>query len=90
MKRYRIIISGRVQGVWYRQSMLEVAKSLNIKGWVRNLPDGKVEACVEGEEEALKKIIQWCRIGPPHASVEDVEIEEELLSNEFKDFIIRY
>lgn len=90
MKRYHLYIAGKVQGVWYRQSMCNEALKLGVKGWVKNLPDGRVEACVEGEEDAIKRLIDWCYIGPPHAIVKAVEVIEEDFKGEFLDFRIRY
>ncbi len=90
MKRYHLFISGKVQGVWYRQSMLHEAIKLGIKGWVKNLSDGRVEAVIEGEEDALKKLINWCQIGPPEAIVNNVEIIEEVTTSEFSSFKILY
>ncbi len=65
-------ITGRVQGVFYRQSMREAAQALGLSGWVRNAPDGSVEAEVSGPRERLEQIIAWARKGPPHARVDDV------------------
>jgi acylphosphatase len=71
-----LVIHGRVQGVWYRESMRLEAESLNVTGWVRNRDDGAVEAVVQGEEAAMAALIAWCRKGPPAARVEDIEITE--------------
>lgn len=69
-----LVIHGRVQGVWYRESMRLEAERLNITGWVRNRDDGAVEAVVQGEEDAVAALIAWCRVGPPAAWVDDIEI----------------
>ncbi|MCX7769807.1 MAG: acylphosphatase [Proteobacteria bacterium] len=90
MKRYHLFIYGKVQGVWYRQSMLSEAIKLGVKGWVKNLPDGRVEAVIEGDEDALEKIINWCHIGPPNAIVSKVEVFEEQFLNEFASFKVLY
>jgi acylphosphatase len=71
--RLHLLISGRVQGVFYRQSTVDAAAQLGLRGWVRNLPDGRVEALAEGEREALEALLAFCRRGPPAASVEGVE-----------------
>ncbi len=90
MKRVHVFISGRVQGVWFRSYTAEEAKKLAIKGWVRNLPDGRVEAIFEGEDSAVEKMIAWCHIGSPYSKVTKVEVIEEPYKGEFKDFKIRY
>lgn len=70
-----LMIHGRVQGVFYRDSMRREAERLAITGWVRNCVDGTVEAMVQGEAGAVEAIVQWTRSGPPHARVEHVGIE---------------
>jgi len=90
MKRVRVIISGRVQGVFFRAYTKEEAERLGIKGWVRNLPDGRVEALFEGEDKAVEEMIRWCHRGSPSAVVTKVEVHEEPYQGEFKDFKIRY
>ncbi len=67
-------ITGRVQGVFYRESMRMRAEALGVTGWVRNLRNGAVEAVIQGEENAIAELIAWCRIGPPAAAVSNVEI----------------
>jgi acylphosphatase len=67
-------ISGKVQGVYFRESMLQEAKRLGVTGWVRNLNDGCVEALVQGEEDLVLEIIKWAHTGPPSARVDHVEI----------------
>ena len=76
MSCLHLIISGRVQGVWFRESMRLEAISLNVTGWVRNLPDGNVEALACGNEAALKSLLEWARKGPPLARVTDIETRE--------------
>jgi len=88
--RCHIFISGRVQGVFFRYYTQERAKSLGLTGWVRNLPDGKVEAVFEGEKEKIEKMIEWMRKGPPLAKVEKVDIIWEDFKDEFEDFEIKY
>lgn len=72
----RLLITGRVQGVWYRESMRLRAEELGVTGWVRNRPDGSVEAVVQGGDEAVAALIAWARVGPPAARVLEVEVSE--------------
>ncbi len=76
-RRIRLIIRGRVQGVWYRGSAQEIARELGLTGWVRNLTDGRVELVAEGEGPALDVFKAWCRKGPPLARVYDI-FEEQI------------
>ena len=71
----RVLISGIVQGVGYRFSTLQKARKLGVKGWVRNLPDSKVEAVFCGEETAVEAILKWCERGPSAAVVKEVKVE---------------
>jgi len=88
MKRIHIIISGNVQGVFFRHNTNKVANKLGLKGFVKNLPDGTVEVIVEGDEEKLKELIKFCKKGPEGADVENIEIEQEEAKNEFTRFSI--
>ncbi len=88
--RVHIYISGRVQGVLYRSNTKRRGRKLGLTGWVRNLPDGRVEAVVEGEEERVEELIQWCRRGPPSALVTGLEIKREPPTDEFENFSIRW
>jgi acylphosphatase len=88
--RCHIFVSGKVQGVFFRQNTLEKAKALGLKGWVKNTQDERVEAIFEGEKEKVEKILEWMKIGPPLARVENVEIRFEDFKGEFDDFEIRY
>jgi len=72
----RVHVRGRVQGVWYRQSCAEQARARGAAGWVRNLPDGRVEAWIEGPREAVEAVLAWCRTGPPAARVTGLEIAD--------------
>jgi acylphosphatase len=71
-----LLISGRVQGVYYRESMRMETERLGVAGWVRNRRDGVVEALLQGEADAVEALIRWARVGPPAARVAAVEIEE--------------
>jgi acylphosphatase len=73
--RAHVVVHGRVQGVWYRGSMQEEAERLRVGGWVRNRPDGTVEAEIEGERADVDAMIAWARYGPPGARVVDVSVE---------------
>lgn len=88
MKRYRVRISGRVQGVCFRANAWEQARSLGLTGWVRNLPDGRVEALFEGEASAAAAMREWCGRGSPPARVDRLEVDEEHPKGEFSDFQI--
>jgi len=75
--RAHVYVSGRVQGVFFRDSARGKARSLGVGGWVRNLPDGRVEAVFEGTRDAVEEMVRWCGEGPPHARVENVESSYE-------------
>ena len=86
-KHYRITVQGKVQGVFYRASTESKAKSMGIKGTVRNLPDGSVEIYAQGHEETLDEFIQWCWKGPEAAIVDNVSVEEQELED-YSDFSV--
>ena len=86
--RIHLIIEGRVQGVWFRDSTRQEAQKLGITGWVRNKRDGSVEAVIEGMEEQVKKLVAWCHHGPPSASVRHVVENAEPWRGEFDSFEI--
>lgn len=88
-RRVHILVSGKVQGVFYRATTKEVADRLGLTGWVRNLPDGRVEIVAEGEEDALKNLISWCWEGPPLARVDNVEVRWEPYRGEYDSFSVR-
>jgi len=88
--RARVIISGRVQGVFFRSETQDEARRQSLTGWVRNLPDGRVEAVFEGEKDRVDSLIEFCRRGPPGARVLRVEVTWEDYSGEFKSFSVRY
>jgi acylphosphatase len=77
MKRVRLHISGTVQGVWFRESTRQEAELLGVAGWVKNNPDGTVEAAFEGHPLAVDRLTHWCQIGPDRAKVDEVRVEEE-------------
>ena len=87
MKTLKIFISGNVQGVFFRHFIKQKADELGLKGFVRNLDDGRVEAVVEGKDENINEMVEVCKQGPPQSYVKDVQIEE-LKYQGFKDFKI--
>ena len=89
-QRIRVFVTGKVQGVFFRQALKVKAKQNNVFGWVRNLKDGRVEAVLEGSDENVNVLVEWCHGGPANARVEDVEIKNEKFSNEFSKFDVLY
>ncbi|MCW8858406.1 MAG: acylphosphatase [Deltaproteobacteria bacterium] len=87
--RAKVHISGRVQGVWFRQSTKDTAQQHAVTGWCRNNPDGTVEAVFEGAETAVKAVLDWCKKGPELAHVDDLQIEWADPTGEFEIFQIR-
>lgn len=88
--RAHLFIDGRVQGVFYRAFTREVALALGLRGWVRNLRDGRVEAVFEGEEGNIRKAIARCSTGPPGARVSNIDVQWEKYTGEEDGFHIRY
>jgi acylphosphatase len=88
IKRAHIFISGRVQGVFFRAHAQREARSLGLAGWVRNLPDGRVEITAEGEETALASLIDWARVGPSGARVDDLTVKWETPRGEERGFMV--
>lgn len=89
-KRIHLFVEGRVQGVFFRSETKAQADSLQLTGWVKNLPDGRVEAVFEGEEERVDALLAWCRKGPPYAVVKETDVREEPFTGEFSSFRISY
>lgn len=89
MKRLHLLVIGKVQGVFFRDSAKKKAIELGIRGWVKNTDD-KVEVVAEGNEGRLDEFVEWCRVGPSKAAVEFVQIENEKFTGEFNKFEIRY
>ena len=77
MIRRRVIVRGRVQGVFFRETTRHLAEQAGVAGWVRNRPDGTVEAVFEGEPDAVEQLVEACRTGPPMAEVTDAQVIEE-------------
>jgi acylphosphatase len=89
MVRAHLLISGRVQGVLFRQNAKAKALELGVFGWAHNLLDGTVEIMCEGDEERVKEFIRWCERGPSLARVEHVDVSFEEYKGEWKDFEVR-
>jgi len=87
--RAAVRITGRVQGVWFRQSTKQTAEKSGITGWVRNNPDRSVEAVFEGSKEAVQAVIDWCHQGPELARVDLVQVDWQTASGEFKNFKVQ-
>jgi acylphosphatase len=84
-----VLVKGVVQGVSYRKQTQQVAKDLGVNGWVRNVTNGTVEACFEGQESAVDAVITWCTIGPENGKVEEVQILDVISGGGYSDFSIR-
>lgn len=89
-QRVHLFIKGKVQGVFFRQAMKVAAKKNKVSGWVKNLKDGRVEAVIEGDDLNVSNMVEWCHAGPANARVEDIEIRNEKLKNEFTKFEVLY
>ncbi|MEA1912453.1 MAG: acylphosphatase [candidate division WOR-3 bacterium] len=90
MKRIHLWVSGFVQGIGFRSFVMRKANGLGIGGWVKNLPDGRVEIVGEGEDWKLKEFVRNVKIGPSFATVSGVQVKEEVYKNEFKQFTVRF
>jgi acylphosphatase len=88
-ERAHVYVSGRVQGVFFRDSVRERAEQLGLIGWVRNIPDGRVEALFEGPSESVREMVRWCEEGPSHADVENVDTEFEAPRGDLGGFEVR-
>ena len=89
-RRVHLLVSGKVQGVFFRQALKVVAKKNNVLGWVRNLKDGRVEAILEGDNKSINSVVEWTRIGPANSCVDDIEVSNEEFKNEFSTFDVLY
>jgi acylphosphatase len=88
--RAHVFVAGRVQGVFFRSATKHIADRYDVKGWIRNLPDGRVEAVFEGEKEAVQKLIEFCKHGPSSAGVTNVDLTWENYTGEFESFKMKY
>lgn len=89
-KRWSLLVSGLVQGVYYRASTEAQAVRLGLNGYARNLPDGRVEIVAEGTQQQLQQLRNWCEVGPSAARVDSVEVSEQEPTGEFSSFGIRH
>ena len=90
MKKVRVVVTGRVQGVWFRSSTRDKARELGVNGYVRNLVSGDVEFVAEGDDLKVDRLIEWARRGPPLARVDDVKVNVLRYDNEYSDFRVGY
>jgi acylphosphatase len=88
-ERAHVYVSGQVQGVFFRDSARERAEQLGLAGWVRNIPDGRVEMLFEGPSERVREMVRWCEEGPSHADVENVDTEFEAPQGDLGGFEVR-
>lgn len=86
--RAHVFVAGKVQGVYFRQNTMRTARENGATGWVRNLDDGRVEAVIEGAEDVVRKVVEWCHQGPPASKVDDIQVKYEHYTGEFSDFAI--
>jgi acylphosphatase len=86
----RLLIKGKVQGVYFRFNMQQIAKKNSVVGWVRNLPDGRVEALLNGNKIDVNNVVEWSKIGPENSRVDEVKIEYGEHSREYSDFVIEH
>ena len=89
-KRIHIFVTGRVQGVFFRQSTKVMAIKNNVKGWVQNLDDDRVEIVAQGETQDIDNLAHWCKTGPANSRVDEFELSEENVTDEFENFEVRY
>ncbi len=89
-QRVRLFVTGRVQGVFFRQSLKAKSIQNDVFGWVKNLQDGRVECLLEGNEENISILVEWANSGPANAIVENVEVHNETFDNEFTKFDVLY
>lgn len=88
-ERVELHVTGKVQGVFYRASTQQKALALGLRGWVKNMPDGPVQAVVEGPRPALEALVAWCHKGPPAARVDEVKTKWKPATGEFQSFTVR-
>ena len=89
-KRIHIFVTGRVQGVFFRQSTRVMAIKNNVNGWVRNLDDGRVEIIAEGETQNIDNFVTWCKTGPANSRVDEFELLDENSTGQFENFDVIY
>ena len=89
LEHAHVRVSGQVQGVFFRDSTRQKAEELGLAGWVKNLPDGQVEAVFEGPSQVVREMVRWCEEGPQHASVENVDTDFESAGGDLEGFEVR-
>jgi acylphosphatase len=89
LQRARVRVSGQVQGVFFRDSTRRKAEELGLAGWVKNVPDGQVEALFEGPSREVREMVRWCEEGPQRASVENVDTNFESAGGDLQGFQVR-
>ena len=89
METAHFLITGKVQGVFFREASRKVAEKLNIKGWIKNNPNGEVEALITGKEKEVDDFVNWCRVGPERAEVDEVKISKQQVLHFEKFEVIR-
>jgi len=89
-KCVHIFVTGRVQGVFFRQATRVVAIKNGVTGWVKNLDDGRVEILIEGDHKCVESVVEWCNFGPANSRVDNIEIGDEDYSGKFKNFEVKY
>ena len=89
-KRIHIFVTGRVQGVFFRQSTRVMAIKNNVNGWVSNLDDGRVEIVAEGQKQNIENLVNWCKTGPANSRVDEFVLLDENYTDEFENFEVRY
>jgi acylphosphatase len=89
LQRARVRVSGQVQGVFFRDSTRRKAEELGLAGWVKNVPDGQVEALFEGPSREVREMVRWCEEGPQRASVENVDTNFESAGGDLEGFQVR-
>lgn len=89
-RRVHILVTGRVQGVFFRQSLKSMARRNGVFGWVKNLDDGRVEAMLEGGKAGVDRVVMWARVGPANSRVDDITVIDGTYAGEFSRFDVRY
>ena len=89
-QRIHIFLTGKVQGVFFRQATKVVAIKNNVTGWVKNLENGEVEILLEGDDKNVNSVIDWCRNGPANSRVDEIKIKQEEFSGQYSNFEVLY
>ena len=89
-KRVHLFVTGRVQGVFFRQATRVIAIKNYVTGWIKNLDDGRVEIMIEGEDKSVDVVTKWCNLGPANSRVDELKTNQEEFLGEFDNFEVRY